>query len=286
MKTVENLNIALGIIKYASPRWMKVFSSLPNEAAKIDWIRKFIPKNIGELSVNKYRPFGLPQSIKVPLNRLSTAVSGNSTSSELVNRFKDAHREILSNPTQWISRPPGYDPRSNKFRAGTSWLRDYNRLAGKNVNPNELIPFSHGGGADSISNFLKGQGGYFTDSGAKGIMITPHTLEAARDPYYASRAAARTFETPAALSGYIPAKYLKGSRNIGYEASIPTKYYDKIVNPAVKQFSNDNAAYQYYSDGAQFALNPGAAAKYDWDKFNKRVSRANSLESINKISNL
>lgn len=288
MTSQEKLYLSRHMVKLASPRWFKVFSALPNEAAKINWIRKFIPKNVGDMSINKHDIFALSPTNKVPINRLFRAVSNDSsTAYDLVSKFKDAHREILRNPI--LQTRKSFIDRSGAAGPGTSWLRDHNRLFAatqKIDDPNKLIPFSHGGGLNSIDDFLKGRGGYLTDAGVRGIMVTPHALTAGRTPMYAARASSRTLETPVDFSGYIPAKYLKGSRNTGYEASIPTKYYDKIVQPNVQQLGNSDELYKHHSQGQELAGRPIDAIKYDNAKFKERIGRATSLKSMNIISNL
>jgi len=291
MNNTDKLNIALGIIKYASPRWVKVLSAIPKEEDKISWLRSFIPKNVGIHSVNPVSAFDNPYSYRLLANDLSKALPWEN-STNLLDKFKRLHRHVLN--TKGLRESYPLKSYASAPIAGASWLREHNKyFPSRQLGPNDLVPFSHGGGLSHINTFLKGKGGYRTDSGAHGIMISPHRLMADRDIFYASRNTVDTFDTPASLSGYVPAKYLKNSRNngysrnTGYEASLPSKYFDKIVNKNVKPFDADSLRGPLKDHS--YALGKSEASTrlaMDWEKFKERVSRASSLKSFDIISKL
>lgn len=289
MNNIDKLNLSLGLVKRASPRWAKVLASIPKEADKISWLRNFIPKNVGSHSVNSVSSYGQPATYNV-LSRdvAKELVRTGGSSVSLLDKFKSLHRYVLNNRNlkqnglRDMERGFG-----QKERAGVSWLREHNRLfPAEQLSPNDLVPFSHGGGLAHINDFLKGKGGYLTDSGAKGIMLTPHSLSAPRDMYYATRDAVRNLDTPAVLSGYVPAKYLKNSRNTGYEASLPSKYFNKVVDKNVKNFEGGDAYNAVHRNGSAIHNEQYVRSLADWEKFKERVSRANSLDSFNIISKL
>ena len=289
MNNVDKLNFALGLVKQASPRWAKVLAAIPKEADKISWLRNFIPKNVGSHSVNSVAYYNQPDAYRF----LSTDVAKELVNSEvssvsLLNKFKNLHRYVLNNKNlKQIGQRDMERGFGQKERAGKSWLREHNRLfPNKQLGPNDLVPFSHGGSLAHINNFLKGRGGYLTDSGVKGIMITPHSLSGPRDMYYATRHTSRNLDTPAVLSGYVPAKYLKNSRNTGYEASLPSKYFNKVVDKDVKNLEGGDA-YNSVQGSSPFIHNEQYVRSLaDWEKFKERVSRASSLDSFNIISKL
>ena len=289
MNNINKLNLALGLVKQASPRWAKVLASIPKEADKISWLRNFIPKNVGRHSVNSVSLYGQPPAYNVLSGDLAKGLVSTEVSSvPLLDKFKSLHRYILNNKnlrqTGLRDMERGF---GQKAKAGESWLRAHNRLFPKEqLSPNALVPFSHGGGLTHINDFLKGKGGYLTDSGAKGIMLTPHSLSGPRDMYYATRRTATNLDTPAVLSGYVPAKYLKNSRNTGYEASLPSKYFNKVVDKNVKNFEG-GGAYNSVHDNSPYIHNEQYVRSLaDWEKFKERVSRASSLDSFNIISKL
>jgi len=284
MNNFDKLHISFGLIKNASPRWAKVLAAIPDETAKISWLRNFIPKNVGRYSVNPTELFGLPDTYKIFANDLARGIMRpESSSASLLDKFKTLHRYVLKN--KQVQQPYPVKPVRYKIDKGNnSWVRAYNNIfKSEKIGPNDLVPFSHGGGLSHINKFLKGKGGYNTDSGYHGIMMTPHSLTSPRDPFYASRRISKIFDTPARLSGYIPAKYLKNSMNTGYETSLPSKYFNKIVNPKVEQL---DATSSINSDVYGFLNERATRALVDWEKFKERVSRANSLDSFNIISKL
>lgn len=283
MNNIDKLNLALSLVKQASPRWAKVLASIPKEADKISWLRNFIPKNVGSHSVNSVSSYAQPDAYKfLSTDVAKELVSTGASSVSLLDKFKNLHRYVLNNKN--LDMESGY---GRKEIAGVSWLREHNRLfPNKQLSPNDLVPFSHGGGLAHINNFLKGKGGYLTDSGAKGIMITPHSLSGPRDMYYATRRTSRNLDTPAVLSGYVPAKYLKNSMNTGYEASLPSKYFNKVLDKDVKNFEGGEAYNSVHRHRPYIHNEQYVRSLADWEKFKERVSRASSLDSFNIISKL
>jgi hypothetical protein len=288
MNNVDRLHISFGLVKQASPRWAKVLASIPKEADKISWLRNFIPKNVGTYSVNPSSAYGIqPRAYSIlSADVAKELVKSDVSSASLLDKFKSLHRYTLSNKN--LIKPDRRDiGRGDAQRAGVSWLRAHNKFfPSEKLGPNDLVPFSHGGGLSHITNFLKGNGGYHTDSGVKGIMITPHGLSASRDMFYATRNAPKTLDTPAVLSGYVPAKYLKNSMNTGYEASLPSKYFDKVVDKKVKNLEGSDVYNAVHNHSVYVPKPHYERSLLDWEKFKERVSRADSLDSFNIISKL
>ena len=93
------------------------------------------------------------------------------------------------------------------------------------IGPDTLLTVSHGGGLRHLDAFFKGHGqGYVSEAGGRGIFFTVHHPKYAseahrtRDMDYATRSPIRYLDTPAIITGKIPAKYLKQVNHNSYEA--------------------------------------------------------------------
>ncbi|MBU1173505.1 MAG: hypothetical protein KKD44_28390, partial [Proteobacteria bacterium] len=103
------------------------------------------------------------------------------------------------------------------------------------VHPEELIPFSHGGGLRHIQQFTAGKSpGYRLENPGRGIQVSPFREEATPEigKFYASRVATSKVDVPAILTGKIKAKYLDPSHG-GAEAGLRTEFAKNILQPKV-----------------------------------------------------
>lgn len=104
------------------------------------------------------------------------------------------------------------------------------------IDPETMIPFTHGGGARYIQSFLDQENsGYAMEAGNKGIFITPQypKKNTSRDAGYALRGSIQHFDSPIVLNGEIPAKYLHKVNWNSYEAVIFSESVPNIQNHRV-----------------------------------------------------
>jgi len=101
----------------------------------------------------------------------------------------------------------------------------------------DWVPFSHGGGFQSIYHFfiLQNWKGYKSDGFIDGFWVTPAGSGYERDFYYSYRTPPKHFDTPCVIKGEIQRKHLVSCPN-SYEAKIAFSNVDKIKNITFQAF--------------------------------------------------